>query len=156
MPVKSATSPRRRSPASGRLTDPGEQFSYRLKQVTGQRIDFAEVVVAVVPAAVRGVSPDRPAGSGEYPPMPEWVTAARRGAGRAIAVLSECGLLTRGPAVRIVRIVGSFSDTRSAAVQCAATIATWRALARGLPEPTVRLGRQLRLQYPTVNRHTLV
>ncbi len=114
----STTSLRPPSPASAPL--PVGPVSARLFKVTDGLLDLAEVTVRV---SVVGGRPGRPSTSTDRRtdtrrPRPGW-TAATAGAELGLSELSRSRPGRRRHAVTIAQILGTVSDTRPVAVQCA-------------------------------------
>lgn len=59
---------------------------------------------------------------------PMWVAAALNGIRAALAHAQQVGVLTTGCRVDLLKLVGSFIDTREDVVRCAAALAVWQGL----------------------------
>ncbi len=116
--------------------------------MTDGLLDLAEVTVRVAKSTADRVLVDLVPPTDGYPPADDWVRAATRGAEQALSELGRSRPGRRPLAVTLTRILGTVSDTRPVAVQCATGLAVWRAAAGDGSEPDIRYGRNLHLTFP--------
>jgi hypothetical protein len=67
-----------------------------------------------------------------------WIDAAMIGARKVLAYLVDRGQIKGGWQAQISKLVGTPVDTDPAAIECAASLATWRAILPDAPEPILR------------------
>ena len=76
-----------------------------------------------------------------------WVDAAMSGARKVLAYLVGRGQIKGGWQAQISKLVGTPVDTDPAAIECAASLATWRAISPDAPEPVLRYDKRWRIDF---------
>jgi hypothetical protein len=108
---------------------------------------FAHVEVdlttcATEPLAIIDALPETPnASQGEVNrcTAPAWVDAAVEGIRNAVGKAQSLGVPLDHEQVRLVKLLGTPADTRADAIQCAAALATWQAIAEVWNVPTLEV-----------------
>ena len=130
--------------------------NYRFLRVKAGKSYFAQLELNVLPdgngVTFENASPEKPnvdAGEMNVHTAPTWVSAAQEAIRDAVDHARAQGLLPAGCHVRLVKLIGSFVDTRDDVVRCAAALAAWQGVGGTEPRPEAEFdGTTWRLLFP--------
>jgi hypothetical protein len=95
---------------------------------TGETVDKPAVIASITEPKIED-------GEVSQATHADWIQAAVVGALKSLQIAQERIPRTSHPTIFLEKVIGSETDTRPDVIECAAGIATWQAIATGLPDP---------------------